>query len=158
MGMYMLSEMTICLQRCPEQSLRLLTSCHVMKLVRASVLADSDAGRTRSEVHQDISSLAELAFTAARLAFQLVTLGCEGAPPGSQQLRSLLARPLLQLLGSPLLDMLAGLQHVPVSLEAAGVNLASSLCPPCGHIPLRQTPETMQPDADDTKLAMQVGV
>ena len=156
MGLYMLSQLTICLQRCPERSLRLLTSCHVMQLVRGSVLADTDISRTRWETCQDIGLLADLACAVARMALQLVAQGCDGAPPGSPQLHDLLARPLLQLLNSPLLDLLAGLQHVPVSFEAAGVILASSFCPPCGVSSLHQMPETVQPDADDTKLAMQV--
>ena len=40
----------------------------------------------------------------------------EGAPPGSAQLRELLAQPVLCLLGLPLLDQLAMLQHAPAKM------------------------------------------
>ena len=159
-------------------SLRLLTSCYAMKLLHGSLRACRKSA-THSDMCQDISRIGSFAFVVARLAHQLVTQGCDGAPVGSAQLRSLLARPLLHLLGSPLLDLLARMQHVPVSAswdtvpagddasstdsgdDAAsstdsGDDASSSLRPPWGLVPLHQMPETMQPDADDAKLTMQV--
>ena len=155
-------------------SLRLLTSCYAMKLLHGSLRACRKSA-THSDMCQDISRIGSFAFVVARLAHQLVTQGCDGAPVGSAQLRSLLARPLLHLLGSPLLDLLARMQHVPVSAswdtvpagddasstdsgdDAAsstdsGDDASSSLRPPWGLVPLHQMPETMQPDADDAKL------
>ena len=148
--LYMLPQMMTCLRWGPDHlSLQLLTSCHAMKLVRGSLLANTDAGTKHSDMCLDIGNLGDFAFTIARLAFQLVTQqGCSGTPVGSLPLRNLLARPLLRLLGSPLLGLLAELQHVPVSCEADGVDLSFSLRPPrCSLI---------GPDADDAKLAMQV--
>ena len=98
--------------------------------------------------------MGSFACVVVRLARQLATQGCDAAPLGSSQLRDLLARPLLQLLHSPLLDLLARMQHVPVDAGCYtdAVHSSASLPPPCGLIPLRQ----MQPDADDAVLMMQV--
>ena len=155
--------LTNCLKCDPDLSLGLLTSCYAMKLVHGSLLVvtgvsactvSSSSSKHSSYTCQDIGWMGDFACAVAYLAHRLVTEGCSGAPVGSAQLRSLLARPLLQLLRSPLLDLLARLQHVPVDASAAAV-LPSGFSLPCGPSPLHQMLETMQSDADDAKLAMQ---
>ena len=153
----------------PERSLRLLASCHVMKLVRSAlnallaVTGDNVSGGGCVGTCNVIGTLGEFTCVVAHLAFQLVTQGCSGAPVGSPQLRDMLARPLLQLLGSPLLlDLLARLQHVPVcSRWATHLSSTSNHLPPWNVSPLgpqhlQEAPQTMQLDADNASFAMQV--
>ena len=86
----------------------------------------------------------------------LASQGCEGAPTGTAPLRDLLARPLLTLLHSPLLDTLVALQHVmtralPSLQRAWEANEGASICQ------MHQTPAPAEPDAMESKVAMQVG-
>ena len=148
-----------CKQYGRERILRLLASCHAIKLMHGSILTvmgSNASGRTCTR--QVFDMLGDLASAVAHLANKLVTQGCQGASAGSAALRILLAGPLLRLLRSPLLDVLASLQHVPScgSWQAAKVSSGLIHLPPWGLAPLNQMPETMQPDVAGAPIAMQV--
>ena len=153
--------MTSCLKCGPARTLRLLTSCHTMRLMLGPYnslleVMDSSSGRSSaSDLRRGIGELGDFACTVARRIFELVCHGSNRAPVGSPQLRDLLARPLLQLLGSPLMDLLARMQHVPVDARMTVTSLPFRSAPR-GLVPLHEMPETMQPDADDVEFAMQV--
>ena len=150
-----------CLDFCPARTLRLLTSCHTMRLVLGpygSLLEVMDSCSDRSaasDLRQGIGELGDFACAVACRIFELVCHGSDGAPVGSPQLRDLLARPLLQLLCSPLLDLLGRMQHIPVDAGASVTSLPFRSAPR-GLVPLHEMPETMQPDADDAAFGMQV--
>ena len=98
-------------------SLLVLGSGHMSTLVHRAV----DEVRTLRQgrvgqlaFHRAFIVLAEYARLVTCLIQHLSKEGCEGAPPGSPALRNLLAGPLLQLLGSPLLDLLVMMPHVLV--------------------------------------------
>ena len=146
--------------------------------VAGGEVSDGEGNSRRSNMHQAIGSLGGFACILASLVRLLVTRGCDGAPVGSPQLRDMLARPVFQLLSSPLLDLLARMQHVPVDTAWATVtHSAPSPSPPGERAPVRQMPMLptvhphsppagptplptalmpMQPDADDAKFVMQV--
>ena len=79
--------------------------------------------------------------------------GCDDAvSTGSAQLRDFLARPLLHLLHSPLLDTLVALQHVmteKLPLQRIWESTAEAS--------MYQTPASMEADAKDSEVSMQVG-
>ena len=68
-------------------------------------------------MHEDACNTAAMVvdytYQVAGHVHQLVSRGCERTAAGSAQLRDLLTQPVLCLLGSPLLDQLAVLQHAP---------------------------------------------
>ena len=182
-GINTLAKMPTGLQWDPDRSLRVLTSSHAMQLLHGCLMAvvggsvaeggSSGGGGSsgsggdvsdgtgsslgRSDMHQAVGSLGGFACILAGLVRQLVTRGCDGAPLGSPLLRDLLARPVLQLLNSPLLDLLARMQHVPVDTAwATVIHSAPCPCPPPGErAPVRQTPMQAD-DADGARLEMQV--
>ena len=153
--------LTSCLKCGPARTLRLLTSCHTMRLMLGpynSLLEVMDSSSDRSsawDLRQGIGRLGDFACNVARQTLQLVCQGGDGAPVGSPELRDLLAQPLLQLLGSPLLDLLARMQHVPIDARNSVTSLPFRSAP-WGLVPLHEMPETMQPDADDAAFGMQV--
>ena len=144
----------------PERGLRLLASCHAIKLMHGSILTvmgTNAAGRTSTRQLQVFDTLGNFASAIAHLANQLATQGCQGATAGSAALRNHLAGPLLRLLGSPLLGLLARLQHVPTyGSWATDSTSRSNHLTPWGLAPLHQMPETMHPDAASAPIVMQV--
>ena len=150
--------MNCCLKFGPERSLRMLASCHAIKLMHGcllTVMGSNAPGRTST--YQIFDTLGDFAAAIAHLANQVVTQGCQGASAGSTALRNLLAGPLLRLLRSPLLDLLARLQHVPSSGSwATDLTSSPDYLPPWGLVPLHQMPGTMQPDAASAPIVMQV--
>ena len=143
---------------CP---LMVLGSCHMTMLVTraAAELLHYCSGSTvtRRVAHFAVGGMSSYAaFLSTHIASR-ASQGCEGAPSGSAQLRDLLARPLLHLLHSPLLDTLVALQHIMVDEIFSGFQqrwqctAGSSICP------LNLEPTSTEPDASDSKVAMQVG-
>lgn len=65
-----------------------------------------------------------------------------------------LVHPLLQLLYSPALDLLAMMQHV---LVAAGASIRQWHSHSASIPPVHMLPMSMGPDAADAEVAMQVG-
>ena len=123
-GAILSSITAVCNKLPPRLSLFVLSSCHMSTLVLRAVdeagsLPQGLAGDHAS--HRAILILAVYTRIVASLIQCLSKEGCEGAPPGSPELRDLLAGPLLQLLGSPLLSLLAHTPHVLVWVEAAGL-------------------------------------
>ena len=141
---------------CP---LMVLGSCHTATLVSkmlAELLHCSGPATTRFDSHYAVGMLSSYAaYLSTEIAFR-ADQGYKGAPFGSAQLRDLLARPLLQLLHSPLLDTLAALQHVMVdkiALQRVWESSAgASICE--RHQTLLGSTES---DAVVSRTAMQVG-
>ena len=141
---------------CP---LMVLGSCHVATLVDGAageLLHCSEPTTTRRDAHSAVGSMSYYATHLSTLIHFLASQGCEGAPTGTAPLRDLLARPLLTLLHSPLLDTLVALQHVmtralPSLQRAWEANEGASICQ------MHQTPAPAEPDAMESKVAMQVG-
>ena len=152
--------------RVPEYSpLMVLGSCHMGTLVNRATAellrcsgTTTTTTTTRREAHFSVGSLSQYAaYLSSHIAFRVSdhcgSAPCAGSPPLS---RDLLARPLLHLLHSPLLDTLVMLQHVMVgtfSLQQRWESDkdASNICR------MHQTLASMDPDAMDSQVAMQVG-
>ena len=99
-------------QLCPRLYLAAFSSHRVLDSLFGIVEeAEQAAQLSRGDMLElsNCSALSTVSF-AARV-HRLASCGCEEAPAGSAQLRDLLAQPVLSLLGSPLLDQLAMLQH-----------------------------------------------
>ena len=113
----------VCTKLPPGLSLLVLSSGHMWTLVLRAVeeVRTFRQGRSLFTFHKAFRILAEYARLVACLVQHLSKEGCEGAPPGSPELRVLLAQPLLQLLGSPLLDLLAYAPHLLVWEEDAAL-------------------------------------
>ena len=130
--------------------LMVLGSCHMTTLVNISVAdllhCSESSAITRAGAHFALGRMSQYAASlSAHIAF-ISTQGCAGAPSGTAQLRDLLARPLLQLLHSPLLDTLVALQHVMVDVAGSTRSLEVS-----------KWEASMGPaDAKDSGVAMQV--
>ena len=146
------------LELCP---LVVLGSSHMTTLVdraAAELLHCPGPTTKRQDAHCAVTAMS---FYAVLLSTQIasgVSQGYKGAPapPGSALLRDLLARPLLQLLHSPLLDTLVPLQHVMTQAFPAfqccwESTTGASICL------MHQNPASMEPHARDSKVAMQVG-
>ena len=140
---------------CP---LMILGSCHMAALVSktaAQLLHCSGPSTTRLDAHTAVGMLSSYTAYLSKNIVLCATKGCEGAPSGSASLSDLLAHPLLRLLYSPLLDTLVALQHVMVekgSLQPAWETTSgASIC--LRHL----APASMQSDAMDSMVAMQVG-
>ena len=141
-------------------SLMVLRSCHMTRLVNisaAELLHCPRLGTTRYGAHFAAGVISDYAAYLSRdIAFGAGE-GYAGAPSGSSQLHDLLARPLLHLLHSPLLDTLVALQHVMIG-AVSGLRqqwestIRASICP------LKLcSPPSMEPDTMDSKVVMQVG-
>ena len=140
--------------RCP---LMVLGSCHMASLVdrtEAELLHCSTPAATRLDTHFSIGRMSYYAAYFAMLIQNSIRQGSEGAPFGPAQ--QLLARPLLRLLHSPLLDTLVALQHVLTrtlpSLQQHWESTAGAF------ICLSRLPQASGGrDAMDSKVALQVG-
>ena len=138
--------------------LMVLGSVHMAALVNrtaARLLHCSGPATTRFDAHSAVGMLSSYTAYLSKNIVLCATKGCEGAPSGSASLSDLLAHPLLRLLYSPLLDTLVALQHVMVekgSLQPAWETTSgASIC--LRHL----APASMQSDAMDSMVAMQVG-
>ena len=103
----------------------LLGSLHMTTIVnRASseLLHCSEPATKREDAHFVVGTLScYAAYLSTHIAFG-ASQGCDGgAYSGSAELRDLLARPLLHLLHSPLLNTLVALQHVMVEEGSLGL-------------------------------------
>ena len=138
--------------------LRLLTSCHLsMHLSRfaAEVVVPSQTVRRTTRAHEywAVESLAVYAGKIAQESLCVTRQGLSLCP----EVRARLAQPIMMLLSSPLLDLLASLQHVAVT---ACASVQSWHFPEgCNHLPpVHLLPAHMEPDSADSELAMQVGL
>ena len=134
--------------------LSVLTSCHMSVLLSRSV---ADLGNpnqaTRLQVHCAVMSLVAYAGIIAETSVHLSSQSVGGGL--CLEDRAGLAHPILMLIHSPLLGLLASLQHVAVGTNAwADLLLSSEIA---GMPPVHLLPAGLQPDAIDSKLAMQVG-
>ena len=110
---------------------------------------------TREHSHYAVGGLCAYASDISLTSGIIAINGCEGAPPGSDELRDLLAQPFLRLLGSPLLDLLAALQHV-VMVAISG--FCDQGLPRASIPPVHLLPASLNPDARGSEVAMQVGL
>ena len=136
-------------------SLSIMTSCHMLELLSRSVTeATLLSEATRPQAHHAVKSLAVFANNATQISMHIIALQKlgHGLPPAEFLAR--LAQPILTLLHSPLLGLLASLQHVAID-SCASVN--SWKFPESCNIPsVHQLPAHLEPDAVDSKLAMLV--
>ena len=102
----------VCSKLPPRLSLFVLSSCHMSTLVFRAVeeVRNPPQRAEHPAIHRALLILAIYARLLTSLIQRLSKEGCEGAAAGTPELRYLLAGPLLQLLGSPLLDLLV---HTP---------------------------------------------
>ena len=134
--------------------LRLLTSCHMS--VHLSQLAVEVAVISQPTCVQAYWAVEQLALYAEKIAqesLHVVRQGRRWCP----EVRASLAWPVMTLLYSPLLGLLASLQHVAIGASAS----VQSWNFPEGfnHLPpVHLLPAHMEPDSADSKLAMQVGL
>ena len=142
--------------RAPDRCiLMVLGSCHMATLVNkaAAELLQCSGTATRRVAHFAVGIMS---FCAASLSMQSAGQGYEGVPSGSAQLRDLLARPLLQLLHSPLLDTLVALQHVMIQESSQGLQrkweAGASIC-----LRNQNNLSSTELDAVDAITMMQVG-
>ena len=146
---------------CP---LMVLGSCHAVTLINrtsAELLHCSKPGTARRAAHLAVGGLSCYAASLTTEITFRASQGYERAPSGSAQLRDLLARPLLQLLYSPLLDTLVALQHVMIEESFPGLqrDLESSARKsvyPLDDLRFRLSSPT-DLDATDARVLMQVG-
>ena len=154
-------------------ALRLLSSCHVSALVHqlltqmvAAKHTPTAAHYQRGGAHIAVGQLSDYGWTLVseqgRVAAAIcghggaaaITSAAAGGPWTQDELRILLGRTISLLLGSPLLEFLVGMQHVVLEAwpMAQGWNLPAAAIPPV-HL----MPASMDPDALDSTMAMQVG-
>ena len=147
----------LCQAMCGDASLAsllVLTSCHSSVLLGRSV-AEVDIFSqqvTRQQAHLAVMTLACHATQILQTSLFLIQLE-HGRLLLSSKFRASLAQPILSLLCSPLLGLLASLQHTtvggsfprPRSLEGSDIP------------PVHLLPAHMEPDETDSGLAMQVG-
>ena len=137
--------------------LLLLTSCHSTVHLNQAVaeVAVLSGEATRLQAYWAAKILARYASRIAQLSLVIVRRerSCGLSPT---EIHARLAQPILMLLRSPLLGLLASLQHVAVgSCE----NIQSFGFPEDTGIPtVHLLPAHMQPDAVDSKVVMQVGL
>ena len=103
--------------------------------------------------HRDPPTPPHTAFISRYIALSTSQQGSDGTvSTGPAQLRDFLARPLLHLLHSPLLDTLVALQHVmteKLPLQRIWESTAEAS--------VYQTPTSMEADAEDSEVSLQVG-
>ena len=132
-----------------------LTSCHMSALLSRSVaeLAILNQAATRQQAGWAVAMLVVYATSIVQLSGATIPLGHGGRVP--PETRAKLAQPIMMLLHSPLLGLLASLQHVAISSSAS---FNSWTFPEGSNVPpVHMMPAHMAPDALDSKLAMQVG-
>ena len=136
--------------------LLVLTSCHVSVLLSRSVAELPLAilcRATRPEAYWVVAALAAYADNVVQAAFRIVQ---QSRMHGMfMEVRATLAQPIMMLLRSPLLGILASLQHAVVG-SCTSVNLRQF---PEGYNinPVHLLPGHMQPDTVDSELSLQVG-
>ena len=135
--------------------LAVMTSCHMSVLLHRSVAEVAVFSQaTRPHAYLVMSTLAGYADNTVQVA-SLYLSQQQGHGQLSPEVTARLAQPILMLLRSPLLGLLASLQHVAVGSTNTFNNWAF---PEGSNIPpLHLMPAYMAPDALDSKLAMQVG-
>ena len=137
--------------------LLLLTSCHsTVHLSRAlTEVAILSGEATRLQAYWAAEMLARYATRIAQLSLIIVRreLSCSLSPT---EIRAKLAQPILMLLRSPLLGLLASLQHVVVGSSESlnSWRFPEGLC----ISPVHLLPAHMKPDSVDSNLVMQVGL
>ena len=90
---------------------------------------------THKGMGEAVAALSHYMENVVNRIHQLVSRGCEGAAVGSAQLRDLLAQPVLCLLGLPLLDQLARLQHSPTKMASTWApQYRPVFLPPLSHL------------------------
>ena len=138
----------------PLTLLLVLTSCHMSVLLSRSI---AEATALSQATHQNAHwAVAALAIYAINFTQTAVFMARQGRGSLSRtEVRARLAQPFLSLLRSPLLDLLASLQHVVVD-SCTGVQ---SFRFPEGSdiLPVHLLPAHLEPDALDSKVALQVG-
>ena len=153
--------------------LRKLSSCHMIALVHQLIAQTTGAmGHTpiaaqqRGAVHVAIGSLSDYALRVAseQLSNATEALGCQSghhcdaAVPsvssGLKERLNLIRCTVQSLLSSPLLDFLVGTQHVVIK---AWPSLREWSAPESSILPVHLMPTSMDPDALDSQLALQVG-
>ena len=104
----------VCAKLPPRLSLFVLSSRQMSTLVFRAVEEFKNPPQMAEHLafHRALLILAEYARLVTSLIQHLSKEGCEGAVVGSPELRDLLVGPLLQLLGSPLLDLLVLMPHI----------------------------------------------
>ena len=119
----------------------------------ALCMSSSYGPATRVHSHYAVGGLCAYASYFSLTSGSIAINGCNGVPPGSAELRDLLAQPFLRLLGSTLLDLLAAFQHVVMS---AIPGFCDQGIPTASIPPVHLLPASMDPDAIDSNVAMQV--
>ena len=141
-----------------DHHLRVLTSCHVSALAHQVVahIRRPAPHLMREASHIVVGVLSNHAISIADSVVYTARSveGCDGTPATSGSLLEWLVHPLLHLIHSPLLDLLAVMQHVPVeaSAEIRTWHCLSASIPPVYVLPL-----SVEPDAAGACVAMQVG-
>ena len=145
------------LKICPVM---VLGSCHMAALVSrvvAELLEFSGPATTsRYAAHDAVGKMSCYASCLSAHIFNSAARSCVGDPSALALMRDILAPLLLRLLHSPLLDTLVALQHVmfralPSIQQPWEASAAASVCQ------MQLPPESMEADAMDSKVAMQVG-
>ena len=148
--------------------LRVLSSCHMSALVHQTVACMLCPTEAACEVAVTaVSELSHYALSIVGLTVNVATSvgGSSGIPAVASALGPLphppvppqlewLVHSLLQLIYSPLLDLLAVMQHVPVE---ASPDVRQWQCLSTSIPPVHTLPASMDPDAADSVVAMQVG-
>ena len=138
--------------------LLVLGSCHMVTLlnvVTAVLQRCSGPTANRHYGHVTLGNISRYAAHLSCLIFDNAMRYCEGGPRVSAEMHSMLSCSLRNLLHSPLLDALVALQHVMVGSFPVQrhweTSRGASIC--LTHLP----PTSMEADAMDSKVAMQVG-
>ena len=131
-----------------------LTSCHMSALLSRSIAEVSVFSQAmRKQAHLAVVALADYADNTLQQIASLHIIQQGPGPLSQPEIRARLAHPIMVLLDSPLLDLLASLQHV-----AVGSSTSFNRCFPGGSDipPVHLLPAWMAPDALDSIVAMQV--
>ena len=138
-----------------RNGLLVLTSFHVSTLLSRAVIEVANFSQaTRPHAHLAVQILAGYATSIVQRALHIVQEGQGRSSAEAPEDRDMLAQPILMLLHSPLLGLLASLQHVVIE-SSTSTNCwqfpAGSDVPPVHLLPAR-----LLPDAKDSEVAMQV--
>ena len=134
--------------------LLVLTSCPVSVLLSRSMAEVGVLSQaTCMQAHYAVGMLARYASQIAQVSVNVVHQGHRhGMSPGD---RARLAQPITTLLRSPLLGILASLQHAVLD-SSADVSSDWRFPEGSGIPPVHLMPAHMEPDAMDSEVAMQV--